>query len=305
MGQVRYVGKANDISERMKRHLGSARKGNSTYCARWLSTLLQKGQEPVVKILEEVAGDRWVEAERRWIAHYVAEGAPLTNLTTGGDGAIPNEINGDEYRRRVSVGVRRWAATDPDYKEKCGRGTRGKKLSPEWRAKIGAAQIGKKINPESIAKTKATKSKKAYPKRAMSSEHKERLRVVLTGRTVTKETRNKISKARKGKPSAPWTDGRKAKASAKLKGRIISEESKAKMSAARQGWTPSPELVAIVKQTVKGEGNGRAKLTNEQVAEIKRRRKEEGLTLVQLSEIYGVHFSQIGRILRGQAWAKS
>jgi hypothetical protein len=303
-GQVRYIGKANDVAKRLKAHLRAARKGSKTYCARWLSGLLQEGRDPVVEILEEVAAEGWIEAERRWIAHYTDAAAPLTNLTAGGDGAIPNEINGDEYRRRVSAGVRRWAATDPDYKEKCGRATRGKKLPPEWRAKIGAAQVGKKIAPEAIAKAKQTKGQKAYPKRAMPAEHKEKLRRILTGRVVSAETRAKLSAARKGRSAGPWTAERKAKASTKLKGRVFSEEARAKMSAAKQGWTPSPELVAVVKQAVKGEGNGRAKLTVEQVAEIKRRREEEGLTLVQLGEIYGVCFSQISRILKDQAWAK-
>jgi hypothetical protein len=46
-----------------------------------------------------------------------------------------------------------------------------------------------------------------------------------------------------------------------------------------------------------------AKLTATQVAEIRRKYNDEGCTQGELSRIYGVGIGQIGRIVRGEAWA--
>jgi hypothetical protein len=55
--------------------------------------------------------------------------------------------------------------------------------------------------------------------------------------------------------------------------------------------------------TLCGEANGRAKLTSAQVVQIRLRYAEGGIRLVDLAAIYGVAFSQIARIINGQAWA--
>jgi DNA invertase Pin-like site-specific DNA recombinase len=53
---------------------------------------------------------------------------------------------------------------------------------------------------------------------------------------------------------------------------------------------------------LKGEAHGRAKLTADQVREI-RRLRAEGLTLKIIADMFGVHLSQISNVVRGKQWA--
>jgi hypothetical protein len=51
-----------------------------------------------------------------------------------------------------------------------------------------------------------------------------------------------------------------------------------------------------------GESHGRAKLTNEQVREIRRRYEVGGVTLKALAAEFGVGISAVGRIVRRESW---
>lgn len=55
-------------------------------------------------------------------------------------------------------------------------------------------------------------------------------------------------------------------------------------------------------ETVQGERHGHAKLTDEQVREIRARYSEGRVTLAQLGTEYGVHPESIHRIVAGKAW---
>ena len=56
-------------------------------------------------------------------------------------------------------------------------------------------------------------------------------------------------------------------------------------------------------RSARGEQHGRAKLTAEQVAEIRRIHASERLSHQKLAERYGINKSTAGRIVRGQLWA--
>lgn len=82
-GEVRYIGKANDIGARFKRHLREVRR-RRTPLYDWMRKLSGQGQRPGVVELERCAGD-WREAERRLIAEARARKARLLNVADGGD----------------------------------------------------------------------------------------------------------------------------------------------------------------------------------------------------------------------------
>lgn len=86
--EVRYVGKANNPKKRLHHHIYDAEHGKQTHNARWIRILLSEALSPTVVILDSVPKSKiaWEEAERRWIAHFRANGAKLTNETDGGDG---------------------------------------------------------------------------------------------------------------------------------------------------------------------------------------------------------------------------
>lgn len=77
-GEIRYIGKANDPRARLKSHIRDSRRRNTpVYC--WIRKLQEGGQEPSMAVIEWAVD--WVEAEKRHIAAYRAEGARSRNKT--------------------------------------------------------------------------------------------------------------------------------------------------------------------------------------------------------------------------------
>jgi len=68
-------------------------------------------------------------------------------------------------------------------------------------------------------------------------------------------------------------------------------------------WMERNENSRTRKRTCPGEKNGSAKLTEENVAEIKKLLSYHILTLREIGELYGVQKSTISNIKRGQTWA--
>jgi hypothetical protein len=84
-GSIRYIGKANDASKRLRGHIRDAfRPDRSHYpLYAWIRSLLGNGQKPAVRVLE-VCED-WAAVEQRLIAEHRANGAKLLNVAKGGD----------------------------------------------------------------------------------------------------------------------------------------------------------------------------------------------------------------------------
>lgn len=79
-GEVRYIGKANNPTDRLKRHMREARLGRRNYP---LYAWLRKHGQPELRILEAACPD-WKEAEIRLIAAHKPSGK-LLNVAAGGD----------------------------------------------------------------------------------------------------------------------------------------------------------------------------------------------------------------------------
>ena len=107
-GEIRYIGKANDPRARLKSHIRDSRRRNTpVYC--WIRKLQEGGQAPSMAVIEWAVD--WVEAEKRHIAAYRAEGARLLNLADGGDEpactAEQRRMNGAQVARSRNKTV--WA----------------------------------------------------------------------------------------------------------------------------------------------------------------------------------------------------
>lgn len=83
---IRYIGKADNIEERLIRHLQPYYLTEGTYKARWLKSELKKGHTPIIKQIDEVPESEWEFWEQFWIAQFKSWGFNLTNGTIGGDG---------------------------------------------------------------------------------------------------------------------------------------------------------------------------------------------------------------------------
>lgn len=83
--KVRYVGKANDVSQRYRAHLNRTRK-HQIHKANWIKQLRGEGLKPRIEVIDVVPITEWVFWETFWIAQMKAWGFDLINYTLGGDG---------------------------------------------------------------------------------------------------------------------------------------------------------------------------------------------------------------------------
>lgn len=82
---VRYVGKANDVSQRYRAHLNRARK-HQIHKKNWIEKLKNKGLKPIIEVIDIVPIEEWVFWETYWISQMKTWGFDLINYTNGGDG---------------------------------------------------------------------------------------------------------------------------------------------------------------------------------------------------------------------------
>lgn len=165
------------------------------------------------------------EHERFLIACFKDMGAPLCNLTEGGEGRSGYYLS-EEAKRRIS--------------EK----KRGRQHTAEHRLKNAAAQVGTRRTPESIAKTAA--GNRGLKR---SEETRQVLADLARGRPMSDETRAKVIAANKGRKRS---DEFKAKVSAGLRGRPVSAETREKIAAAHRGRIISAEHRLQIAATLRG-----------------------------------------------------
>ncbi len=174
-----------------------------------------------------------------------------------------------------------------------GKGRNGP-LSEEAKRRLSMAGKGRKLSRAAIAKIS-----ERVRGRKLTEETKEKIRQRAIGRKHTDAAKLKMSLAHRGKKKSAE---HRRKIGLAHKGKVMSAESRVKMSRAKYGWRPSEALTTIQREKCKGEGNGRAKLTEEQVLEIRRRYAEGSVSLIVLAEDYPVEFGTIHRIVTRQLW---
>lgn len=104
--EIRYVGKADNISKRLRQHINDSKKldniiGKPLSKELWIRSLLNLNIEPEVKIIEEIYHDNpseWGDREIYNIAHFIKEGHRLENGAIGGNDNF--NIQGVRYRYR-------------------------------------------------------------------------------------------------------------------------------------------------------------------------------------------------------------
>jgi group I intron endonuclease len=100
---IRYIGKATNIKDRLRRHLSKYSLKNDTYKNRWIKSEINKGNKIEIAIIEEVSESNWEKAEIFWISEFRKLGYNLTNSTIGGDGIVPtNEIINKRGKTKIT-----------------------------------------------------------------------------------------------------------------------------------------------------------------------------------------------------------
>ena len=158
-GEVRYVGKTVSCEFRFSKH---RREKNDSYRGRWIRSIGKN-----IKFIElewVMPGGDWIEAEKRWIAHYKSIGARLTNVTDGGEGCYNPT---PEHRAKLSQAQKgnqraKGYKHTPEALQKIADANRGKKKALGHRhdeatlKKISDASKGKVNSPETIEKMRLT-----------------------------------------------------------------------------------------------------------------------------------------------------
>jgi len=132
-GKLRYVGVTDNTVRRLSQHCGPDPLDVS-HRANWLRSLLADGCVPVLAIIEEVENGEWIEAERKWIAHFRELEFDLVNSTEGGDGVRGWKPQGKDLERLRTCSI-------------------GKKRTPEMRRRYSEAHAGRNpaVNDRRIA----------------------------------------------------------------------------------------------------------------------------------------------------------
>ena len=198
-GEIRYVGMTvGQLGERRRAHRKVARKGDPTRRGAWTRSVLARGGDIV--IVQLARGD-WTQTEawdleREWIARLRADGADLTNMTSGGGGArdLPEDL-----RRQMSIkagGTLRGRKKDPGVGAAISHGLKQYyREHPEAREQISLRQQGRIVSDEARAKLSA-----ARRGRPLSQEHRDAIAASGRGKTLSDTTKKKISEARRGVP---------------------------------------------------------------------------------------------------------
>lgn len=90
-GEVRYVGKTDDIENRLKEHIRK-HMYKTTYKNNWIKSLKKIGLTPKIEILDTVSSNEWCFWEKYWISQFKVWGFNLTNSTNGGEGGNLGEL---------------------------------------------------------------------------------------------------------------------------------------------------------------------------------------------------------------------
>jgi hypothetical protein len=197
-GEVRYVGwTCKTLARRLNTHIQDAVSSPAnSHRRKWILSMLAIGIRPVIELIETGSGEKWAEAEKRWIAKFRAEGARLVNATDGGEGTV-GYVPRPETRARLSKagmgrklspeGLARWHAAARAVNV-------GSKASAETRDKMSAAQKGKpKVTTHIRAYAEALKTGAVK----VSPETRAKQSAIRRKRVTTDETRRRMSQAHK------------------------------------------------------------------------------------------------------------
>ena len=126
-GNVRYIGKSNNPRRRLYQH---TKDRHNLHKFNWLKSIINRGQKPVLEIIEKVSVTLWKEREIYWIAKYREDGHKLLNMTIGGDGAEGMK-HSEESRKKMSQSKKGLKLSD-DHKQKISQSLLDKSLDSDY-----------------------------------------------------------------------------------------------------------------------------------------------------------------------------
>lgn len=116
---VRYIGQTKRIKDRFYRHIFDGKNfgGKNKRCS-WVKSLLNKGEKPIMEIIDEVDFNEWVFWEKYWISQFKTWGFNLVNDTDGGEGQY-GRIFSEETKLKMSLVKKGKTPKNIDVFKKC------------------------------------------------------------------------------------------------------------------------------------------------------------------------------------------
>ena len=204
-GEIRYIGKTNNIKKRLSTHIFVSKK-QKTHKDKWIFKLKKDNKKPIIKIIDEIYEEEWKFWEQHYISLFKSWGFKLLNCTIGGDGT-GSGIFSFNFGKKHSE----------ETKEKIKKSKLGKKRSIETKLKISESRkgkytgennpnYGKHMSEDVKAKiSKANKGKK-HSKESIKKRNQSGENHPMFGKKHSEETKNKIKNTiRKNKLNSSQT----------------------------------------------------------------------------------------------------
>lgn len=170
-GEIRYIGKADDLKIRFNKHKCDSELKPKTHKNNWIESLKKNGLLPVIELIETVPKNNWAFYETQYILIFRSFGANLVNATSGGEG-VNNLKHSEETKdkiRKALTGYKHSEKTKLKHKESNVKFWLGKKR-PGIGSKISISKTGKKLSDDH--KNKISQSHKGI---IFTAEHRANL----------------------------------------------------------------------------------------------------------------------------------
>lgn len=175
--KIRYIGKANDPTQRLSGHINYC-KNHTSHTSNWIRQLTDANLRPDIAIIECVKKNKWQERECYWIKYFRKMGCSLTNSTDGGEGCTNPSKTTRQKMREAALGK----IISKETKEKLRLINTGRKVSDAARQKISDAHKGKIISDRTrLLMSLAAKGNQRCLGRRYSEETKRKISISNVG----------------------------------------------------------------------------------------------------------------------------
>lgn len=194
--RIRYVGFTRNPHNRRLQHISKARNMARHPLYDWVRSLLRRGEELRMVILQEGRGEGWQQAEQEWIGEFLKTG--LFNISPGGE--IP--------------------AIPPESRKRAGEKLRTRIFTPEHRARISESKKGKP-RPDFAERNRASAhlrvgKKMSYTEAGMAAKREHGRKMgTANGRkkwdSMTLEERERVSQRASEQMKRVWAERKEAR----------------------------------------------------------------------------------------------
>lgn len=213
-GLVRYIGKTNNLTTRLRSHLKNVKR-EKNHRTNWINAIIQKGLKPLIEEVDCVPTESWQYWERFYISLFKSWGFSLTNSAEGGIGRS-NYSPTIETRLKMGLARKGKKHSEETLKVLSKKG-KERMQTLENRTKASLQNKGKIVSESTKTKLSLAVSGENHPfwGKSLSEDHKEKIGNWHRGKNVSEDTRKKLREINLGK--------------------IISDETRKRFSESRMG----------------------------------------------------------------------